>query len=192
MTDTDNDRPLEWKTLDTEYINKTEWFTARVDRCVKPDGQEVYPYYVLEYPEWVNALAFTKDNKVILIRQFRQAYGDVTWELPGGCVDDEDATPEEAIARELLEETGYRFDKIERVAHISPNASTQTNISYSFIATGGERVAEQALDDNEDIIVKVISLDELKQLVFQNKLMQTLHITTIFYAFRQLKISLFE
>ena len=55
----------------------------------------------------VAVLALTDDDRVVLVRQFRPGPGEVLWELPGGVVDDGEDL-EQAAARELLEETGYR------------------------------------------------------------------------------------
>lgn len=53
-----------WKVLDTEYIIKRPWLTARRDKVELPDGRIINEYYVLEYPDWVNVIAITKDGKL--------------------------------------------------------------------------------------------------------------------------------
>ena len=55
-----------------------------------------------------------------------------------------------------------------------------------FLATGGRRVREQKLDDNEDIEVQLVSLDHLKNLLKENKIIQSMHVTTIYYALQLL------
>jgi hypothetical protein len=55
-----------------------------------------------------------------------------------------------------------------------------------FLATGGKRVSEQSLDDNEDIEIHLVSLDDLKKLVQENKIIQSMHITAIYYALQKL------
>ena len=45
-----------WKVLDTEYLIKRPWLTARRDHLLLPDGREIPEYYVLEYPNWVNVI----------------------------------------------------------------------------------------------------------------------------------------
>src|ERR1700756_3026950 len=104
-------RDLKWKTLKSEYLFKDLWFTVRKDTCERPEGKIIDPYYVYEFPTWVTALALTENNQVIMVRQYRHAIEDICLEIPGGCVDDTDASLQEAIARELLEETGYSFDR---------------------------------------------------------------------------------
>ena len=107
---------LSWKLLSSHYIHKGPWATLRVDECEMPDGRIVDDYYVLEYPTWVNAIAITEDNKVLMVRQYRHAAGIISLEIPGGVVDPNEK-PEHAIKRELLEETGYEFESWEHAVY---------------------------------------------------------------------------
>lgn len=179
-------KDLKWKTLKSEYLFRDLWFTVRNDTCEKPDGKLVSPYYVYEFPTWVTAVALTTEGKVIMEKQYRHALGEVGYEIPGGCVDDHDANFRDAIARELLEETGYVFDNYEYLGKTSSNPSTNSNLMHMFLATGGKLVQEQKLDDNEEIEIDLFSIEELKQLVLENKMMQSMHITAIFYALHKL------
>jgi mutator protein MutT len=177
---------LKWKKLDSRYLVKEQWATLRVDTCTMPDGTLIDDYYVLEYPDWVNAVALTENNEVILIRQYRHAAEDVILEIPGGCIDAGE-TPEEAIKRELLEETGFAFSNIEPLATLYANPSTGNNKTFSYLATGGKKIQEQHLDGREEIIVELISIEELKRLLKENKFAQALHTSAIFYALTKLK-----
>ena len=72
-----------WKVLDTEYLIKRTWLTARRDHLLLPDGREIPEYYVLEYPDWVNVIAITKDGYFVMERQYRHALGCTCpfWEI---------------------------------------------------------------------------------------------------------------
>lgn len=179
-------KDLKWKTLSSEYLFKDLWFTVRKDTCERPDGQIVSPYYVYEFPAWVTALALTEDGKVIMERQYRHGLGEEAFEIPGGCVDDTDLTLEDAIARELLEETGYTFSKYEYLGKTCANPSTNNNWMHIFLATGGKRITEQNLDDNEDIELHFVSIDDVKKLLLENKIIQSMHVTALFYALMKL------
>jgi 8-oxo-dGTP pyrophosphatase MutT (NUDIX family) len=179
-------RNLQWKTIKSEYLFKDLWFTVRNDTCVKPDGGIVSPYYVYEFPTWVTALAITEDGKIILERQYRHGIGETNYEIPGGCVDDTDKNNEEAIARELLEETGYTFTHYEYLGKTCANPSTNNNWMHMYLATGGKKVKEQELDDNEEIELHLVTLDELKQLLRNNEIIQSMHVTCIMYALLKL------
>ncbi len=176
---------LHWEKISSKYLVKEKWATLRVDACKMPDGTVIDDYYVLEYPDWVNAVALTEDNEVLLIKQYRHAAAEVILEVPGGCVDPGEA-PEVAIERELLEETGYAFDSIELISTIYANPSTSFNKTWCYLARGGKKVAEQSLDGAEEIEVQTVSLDELKQLLLNNQFGQALHTSAIFYALLRL------
>lgn len=178
--------PLKWKLISSEYLFDDTWLRARKDICEKPDGSIVDPYYVLEFPTWVTAVALTKDNKVILVRQYRHALGETCIETPGGCVDDTDKNLDEAIKRELLEETGYTFDKVTYLGRTSSNPSTNANLLHMFLLQGGKKVQEQKLDVNEEIDVIMVTLDELTGMLKRNEIVQSMHVTAIFYAFQKL------
>lgn len=172
---------LSWKKLSSTYLHKGPWATLRQDACEMPDGRIVNDYYVLEYPNWVNAVALTEDNKVLMVRQYRHAAGIVSLEIPGGVIDADEA-PEHAIKRELLEETGYQFDDVELLSTVYANPSTANNVTYGFLARGGKKVSGQHLDEHEEIIVEEYTIEEVKQLLLHQQIPQALHCTAIFYA----------
>lgn len=176
---------MKWKVLESTYLHKDDWLTVRKDKCELPNGKVISGYYVLEYPDWVNVFALTEDNKVILVKQYRHALGQVGIEVPGGVID-EGETPEEACKRELLEETGYQFEQFHYLGKICANPATTTNFTHMYLATGGKKVAEQQLDDTEEVEVLLQSIEEVKEHVQQNRIMQSLHVNCIIYAMMKL------
>ena len=177
---------MKWKVLSSEYLYKASWFTIRKDVCETPQGKIIDPYYVYEFPTWVSALAITKDNKVVMVRQYRHGLEETIIEVPGGCVDDTDKSLQDAVARELVEETGYEFTAYHYLGKVSPNPSTNNNWMHMFLATGGELVKEQVLDHNEEIEVVVMELEELREMIEQNQIVQALHVCTIMYGMGKL------
>ena len=166
---------LSWKQISSRYIIKDTWATIRADTCLRQDGKIIEPYYVYEFPDWVTAFAITTEGKVIVERQFRYALNQTHFEMPGGCVDKEDATLQDAIARELLEETGYAFDSYEYLGSSSCNPSTNTNLMHFYLAKGGEKVAEQHFDEGEELEVYLMEIDEVIELVKTNQIIQSMH-----------------
>lgn len=174
-----------WKLLESEYLHKKRWLTVRQDKCELPNGKVIDSFYVNEYPNWVNVFALTKDGKVIMVKQYRHGINTIEIELPGG-VAEEGESMEEAVLREAMEETGYKFENIEHLGKVCANPSTTNNYMHMFLATGGEKVAEQKLDDTEEVEVLLLTIDEVKALVKDNKMMQSLHVNCIFYALARL------
>ncbi|MFN6373954.1 MAG: NUDIX hydrolase [Chitinophagia bacterium] len=177
---------MEWKLLKTEYLFKDLWFTVRKDSCERPNGKVVEPYYVYEFPEWVTAVALTENGEFIFEKQYRHAAGLTMMEIPGGCVDPEDESLSSAVARELKEETGYVFESMEYLGKTSANPSTHTNWMHFFLARGGKKMSDQELDGNEDIEVSLLTIDQVKVLLKENKIFQSMHVTALFYALEKL------
>src|SRR5476651_2295963 len=98
--------PGPWKLLSSTYAYRDQWISLRSDTVELPTGQALSPFHVVEAPHWVNAIAFTPEREIVLVEQYRHPVQTVMLELPAGKVDG-DETPEQAVKRELLEETGY-------------------------------------------------------------------------------------
>ena len=176
---------LKWQKLASKYLVKERWATLRVDTCKLQNGAIKDDYYVLEYPNWVNAVALTKENKIILVRQYRFAADIISLEIPGGVIDDDEA-PETAIKRELQEETGYSFESCELVATLYPNPATATNKTFTFLLKGGTKTHKQHLDEHEILNVEEYTIDEVKQLLKENKIDQALHVAGLYYGLTHL------
>ena len=179
---------MNWKLLKSEYLFKDLWFTVRKDTCERSGGQIVDPYYVYEFPEWVTAVAITKEGKFIFERQYRHAAGLTMLEIPGGCVDPGDQNLQAAISRELKEETGYTFKEYPYLGKTSANPSTHNNWMHFFLATEGEKMGEQDLDHNEEIELVLLSLEEVKDLLQNQEVLQSMHVTALFYALNKLGV----
>lgn len=174
-----------WKTLSSEYLLRAPWAVLRRDICEMSNGHIVPEYYVLEYPNWVSMIAVTKDNRFILVKQYRQGIQEVVLEIPGGVIDiGED--PEVAAKREMLEETGYQFDHMEKLVDLMPNPATSNNITHIYLLTGGVKVQSQDLDEQEEIEVVLASPDEVMKLLSENKIGQAIHSSALFYGLMRL------
>lgn len=151
-----------------------------------PNGNIIPAFYVNEYPDWVNVFGLTADGKAVMVQQYRHGIETIETELPGGVIE-EGELPEEGARREVLEETGYLFKAYHYLGKVSANPSTTNNFAHFYLATGGEKVAEPDLDHSEEIDVLLLTVDEVKGLVRENKIMQSLHVNCIMYALLRLK-----
>lgn len=162
-----------WKTLSSKYLFRRPWLTARVDEVQLPDGRVNPEHYVLEYPDWVNVLAITRDGKYVMIRQYRHGFAQVLTELCAGVIEPGE-TPEQAARRELHEETGYGGGRWSLLMTIGQNPSTCNNMTHCFLAEDVEPLDGQHLDSGEDIEVVLLSRDELLGLLRRDEMKQAL------------------
>lgn len=150
----------DWKLLKSQIV--FDKFTKIEERTYElPDGS-VQDYYLKVTSPAICVLALTEDNKVITVEQFRPGPGTVLNELPGGFVDDGE-TPEQAMARELREETGYEGD-VQFLTTCFDDAYTTMERSC-FVATNCKRVGDQQLDAGEFINVNLFDLPDFLKIV---------------------------
>lgn len=169
----------EWKVLESEYLVRRPWLTARRDRLELPDGRIIPEYYVLEYPDWVNVIAITKDGQFVMERQYRHAARKISLELPCGVME-EGETPLEAAQRELLEETGVGGGQWKKLMELSPNPSAMSNTTHCFLAIGVEKIAEQHLDETEELSVLFMTKEEVKRMLNENQICQALMVAPLY------------
>ena len=165
-----------WKILESNYLRSN----VRVDKCETSNGK-IIESLILEYGTWVTIVALTKQQEVLLIKQYRHGAQKILWELPGGAVD-KGEEPIHAAKRELLEETGYSSDIIIEVGRVSPNPASHTNLMYAYLALDAQKVGNQTLDEIEEIEVYPIPLDEVILMVKNGGLLQSLHVSALFFA----------
>lgn len=183
---------LHWKTISSKQLLKDQWVDVRADVCQKADGTLIEPFYVYGFPDYATAVAITENGEVILERMYRHGLGVIANELPGGCIDASDPSFESAMARELLEETGYRFKEIKYLGFTAPNPTTNTNVMRMFLATGGYKDAEAVLDTTEDMEVFLVSWERFIEMFQKNEFIQSMQVTTILYALQELGVLQFS
>lgn len=162
-----------WTTLESRYLIRRPWLTARVDKVQLPDGRVNPEHYVLEYPDWVNVIAITEAGEFVMIRQYRHAMDVVLEELCAGVIEDGES-PLAAAKRELLEETGYGGGAWHELMAIGQNPSICDNLTHCFVAEGVSRQSAQHLDAGEDIEVLLMSRGEVEALLREGRMLQAL------------------
>lgn len=162
---------MRWQILDSKYLLENKWLTVRQDHVRMPSGLEMNDYFVLEYPDWVNVIAITKDGKFVIERQYRHGTQSVDYELCAGTIE-KGEKPIDAAKRELLEETGYTGGEWSLYCESYPNPAAMTTTNYSFLARGVSFSGERHLEKTEDISIYLMTLEEVKNLMMKGGIKQ--------------------
>jgi 8-oxo-dGTP pyrophosphatase MutT (NUDIX family) len=158
-----------WQRLATNVVHRSPWFEVRADDVVRPDGgHSTYTHVVA--PGSVTVLALQDDDHVVLTRQWIYTHGGTEWRLPGGAVDDEDASPLAAARRELAEETGLRAEKWERLGQIHGADSLSNHVDHIFLATGLTQGEADLGPGESDLRVRTMPFRHALDLVHQGML----------------------
>lgn len=146
---------MEWTTVDSDLAYTCEGFDIVTQTVALPDGQQVEFDYLAE-GESVVVLPFTPDDRVVVIDEWRQAVERVNHGLPAGSVED-DEQPQEAVPRELREETGYEPGDVEHLTTVEPANGFSDAVFHYYVAHDCEPTADQQLDVDESITVSTTS-----------------------------------
>ena len=173
-------KPDSWKRVSSEQIADCRIFRVRQDFCIRRSDEKSSDFFVIESPDWVNIIAFDKNDAVILIEQFRLGIHEMTLELPAGMID-EGEEPESTAKRELLEETGFSSQNWMLLGKSRPNPAIQNNTMYHYLALDCEKVAETDFDEHESIVTKLVSFDEAVDLIRDEKITHSLVVAAFYY-----------
>ena len=140
-----------------EYTTKIFKVLKR-EMCIKSENHHA-SFSILEAPDWINVIALTSEQEIVLVEQYRYGTEVPTLELPGGVCDPGE-TPLITSKRELLEETGFSSDEWVYLGKVSSNPAMLTNHTHTYLAKGCIKTHDQKLDGNERINVHVIPFEE--------------------------------
>ena len=96
----------------------------------KPSSSELRTYTIIQSKDWViiiPVLCNSQGNKFVMVWQWRHGSQNLSLEFPGGVFEPGEK-PEEAAARELQEETGYKPGTIKKIGEFSPNRSEERRV----------------------------------------------------------------
>lgn len=173
---TDPGGASEWEILAREPLGDFEVFSVHRLRARSPRHGQVFDRHVLHVPDWVNIVAFTEDGQAIMVEQYRFGAGVLSLEFPAGTLE-EGEEPLDGARRELLEETGFEPAELRLVGTVYADPAVQDNLLHVVVARGCRLTGAQALDEGEDVHVRLVAPDALLGLVAHGEIVHGLAIT---------------
>ena len=154
-----------WPIIESTKNFDTGLFCITTNRCRSPRTGQEHDFYVIDFPNWVQVIPITPDDKIVMVRQYRHGCGRIFLELPGGLIDKNDLSPDQTAKRELLEETGYRAENLILLTRIYPQPAVLNNKGLTYLAREVKKVAEPNLDAAEDIEVCLVKLQKIPEMI---------------------------
>jgi len=170
-----------WKKVGSKPAGDFRIFTIRIDRAVSPRTEAEHDFFVIDCVNWVNVIAVTPDQRLVMIEQYRHGSNTVELEIPGGMIDPKDSSPEAAGLRELREETGYEGDPVRRIGQIFPNPAIMSNVCFTVLVENCRCVHAVQFDHGEDLVTRLVPIADLPGLVAGGKIQHSLVVVALYY-----------
>lgn len=154
------------KKLTSKLIYENKWTKVYEDTFQMPSGSEgLYAYF--ERQNGIGAVVLDKDNRVLLLNQYRYPIKGFQWNIPGGGVEEGESL-EEAVKREVLEESGLRVEIIRSLGRVYPQSSITSQYINLYLCKTSDELQldiERGEDDEWIKDIKFFEMDELLKMI---------------------------
>ncbi|QSX06809.1 NUDIX hydrolase [Sedimentibacter sp. zth1] len=165
-------------TVNSEKVFEGKIINVRIDTVEVPN-KKYAKREIVEHKGAVGIVAMDNDE-LILVKQYRKAVEDFLYEIPAGKLELNEE-PLAAANRELIEETGFCPNKLEKLTEFYTSPGFSNEKIYLYKATELKEVGSNP-DEDEFIEIVRIKFDEALNLVKQNKIKDAKTIIAILYV----------
>lgn len=176
---------LQEKTLSSQPVYEGVIFTVTQDTAELENGCTARRD-VVHHSGGVCVIPVTDENEILLVRQFRYPFGEVTTEIPAGKLN-QGENHAECGRRELLEETGCTCSEYIHLGEIYPTPAYNTEIIHIYLAKGLQ-FSRQNLDEDEFLDVIKVPLCDAVEMVMNSEIKDSKTQIAILKAARMLGI----
>ena len=169
-----------WPKIVSRRATRVSPWVEIVERAVEfTPGHAPELYHAIGQTDYVAIVARTPDGTIPIVRQYRPAIENFTWELPAGTLD-KDEQPADCCRRELLEETGFPVKKLHALGSYAPCTARLSNQIHTFFVEAGPRSNRPAIEAG--IELKLVSPGELVRLILAKEFVLQMHIGALLLA----------
>ncbi|MBK5190314.1 MAG: NUDIX hydrolase [Methanosarcinales archaeon] len=154
-------------TIESKQLYKGKVVQLRLDTVSLSDGKTKMRE-VLVHPGAAAIVPLIKNEKLLLVEQYRAAVGRKTLEIPAGTLE-EGESPEECAKRELIEETGFQASKWDTLTAYYPSPGYSSEIIHIFKASGLKQVS----DAEAELPIQYMELKEVQAKIKTGEIMDS-------------------
>ncbi len=156
-------------------------FKLRSDVKISPRTGREHDFFVLDSVNWVNVIAVTPDQQLVMVEQYRHGSNSVELEVPGGMMDPGETDPVATAVRELREETGYEGENARLLGRVHANPAILSNICYTALIEDCRLKHGLEMDSGEDLATRLVPVAEVPKLVAEEKIQHSLVVVALYY-----------
>ena len=170
-----------WQKLGSRPVGDFRIFTVRTDEKLSPRTGAKHDFYIIDCVDWVNVLAITPQQELVMVEQYRHGTNTVELEIPGGIMDRSDASPLHTGVRELREETGFEGEQARVLGDVFANPAIMSNTCHTVLIENCALKHPVEWDSGEDMLTRLVPLAEVPALVASGKIKHPLVIVALYY-----------
>jgi len=170
-----------WPVLSTRQLGDFRIFTVRSDVKRSPRTGQEHDFFVLDTRSWVNVIAVTPDDRLVMVEQYRHGSDTIELEIAGGVMDTGETSPLVGGQRELREETGYTGARAQLIGRIFPNPAIMSNVCHTVLVEDCRLTHPVEFDHCEDIRTHLVPVRELPGLVASGKIQHALVVVALYH-----------
>ena len=170
-----------WKKIRSVPAGDFRIFKIRTDTSINPRTGKEHDFVVLNCVDWVNVIAITPDQQLVMIEQYRLGSNTVELEIPGGMMDPHETDPVATAVRELREETGYVGENARVLGRVFSNPAILTNVTYTVLIENCRLRHDVEFDHAEDLETRLMPVSEIPKLVAGEKICHSLVVVALYH-----------
>ena len=171
---------MQWTVHGERVIYDSDWVSLALVDVELPDGPR-FDHHVVRVPRKAAGVVVHDADRILLLWRHRFITDSWGWEIPAGGVDAGESI-EDAAAREVIEETGWRPGPMTALVTFHPSNGLSDQTFHTFLASGAEHVGEPE-DHFEAERVEWVARDEVRRIVRDGGMSDGLSLTALAYAF---------
>jgi 8-oxo-dGTP pyrophosphatase MutT (NUDIX family) len=170
-----------WQKIRSKLIGDFRIFKLRSDFKISPRTGKEHDFFVLDSVNWVNVIAVTPDQRLVMVEQYRHGSNTIELEVPGGMMDTGETDPVATAVRELREETGYAGEHARLLGKIHSNPAILSNVTYTVLIENCRLQHGVEFDSGEDLITRLVPVAEIPKLVADEKIGHSLVVVALYH-----------